>query len=53
MANENTNNNEELTREQKILILRLFKKGVYKKNNNVNTLIERLRTIWGIEEDEI
>lgn len=53
MADENTNNNEELTREQKILILRLFKNGVYKRNNNVSTLIKRLSTIWEIDDQEI
>lgn len=53
MADNENNNSEELTREQKILILKLFKSGVYKRNNQVNSLIKRLCSIWEIDETEL
>lgn len=51
MADNNNQNIDELTQEQKVLILQLFKNGVYKNNNNVASLIRELSSLWGLEEE--
>lgn len=48
---DNDQNIDELTQEQKVLILQLFKNGVYKNNNNVNRLLKELSSLWGITLD--
>lgn len=46
-------NNIELTYQQKVLILKLFKNGVYKDNKNVDALITELCSRWSIDKNDI
>lgn len=46
---DNDQNTNELTQQQKQLILQLFKKGIYKDKDKVNTFIRTLSSLWGID----